>query len=78
MRVTVLGVVLALTVLPAFGQASGNPDEPVPVAVNHTHPMIFQGVRPDGTVESLNWSGYAVTGSSFTVAKGSWVVPSVD
>jgi len=78
MRVTVLGVVLALTVLPAFGQASGNPDEPVPVAVNHTHPMIFHGVRPDGTVESSNWSGYAVTGSSFTVAKGSWVVPSVN
>jgi Peptidase A4 family len=78
MRVTVLGVVLALAVLPALGQTQGNPEEPLPVAVNHTHPMIFHGVRPDGTVESSNWSGYAVTGSSFTVAKGSWIVPSVN
>src|ERR1700677_4759964 len=78
MRMTVLGIALALAALPAFGQASGNADEPLPVAVNHTHPMIFHGVRPDGTVESSNWSGYAVTGSSFTVAKGSWIVPSVN
>jgi hypothetical protein len=78
MRVITLGVLLALAAMPAFGQASGNPEEPLPVAVNHTHPMIFHGVRPDGTVESSNWSGYAVTGSSFTVAKGSWIVPSVN
>jgi hypothetical protein len=40
--------------------------------------MIFHGLRPDGMVESENWSGYAVTGSSFTNAKGSWTVPSVN
>jgi hypothetical protein len=40
--------------------------------------MKFHGVRPDGTVESENWSGYAVTGSSFTQAAGSWIVPAVD
>jgi hypothetical protein len=40
-------------------------------------PMRFHGVRPDGTVESENWSGYAVTGSSFTQALGSWIVPTV-
>jgi hypothetical protein len=28
--------------------------------------------------ESNNWSGYAVTGSLFTQAKGSWLVPAVD
>jgi hypothetical protein len=28
--------------------------------------------------DSTNWSGYAVTGSSFTYAKGSWTVPSVN
>jgi hypothetical protein len=28
--------------------------------------------------ESNNWSGYAVTGSQFTQAKGSWIVPAVD
>ncbi len=32
-----------------------------------------------GTANSLNWSGYAVTGStgSVTDAKGSWIVPSI-
>jgi hypothetical protein len=29
----------------------------------------------NGTSTSANWSGYAVLGSSFTWAKGSWVVP---
>jgi len=29
----------------------------------------------DGTSTSTNWSGYAVLGSSFTSAEGSWVVP---
>jgi hypothetical protein len=28
--------------------------------------------------DSTNWSGYAVTGSSFTQAKGSWTVPTVN
>src|ERR1700692_4289152 len=41
-------------------------------------PMRFHGRRPDGTGESENWSGYAVTGSSFTRAEGSWIVPTVD
>jgi outer membrane protein assembly factor BamB len=35
-------------------------------------------MRPDRTKGSPNWSGYAVTGSSFTDAKGSWIVPSVN
>jgi len=34
-------------------------------------------MRSDSTVESENWSGYAVTGSSFTKALGSWTVPTV-
>jgi len=29
----------------------------------------------DGTVTSSNWSGYAVTGTAFTKAEGSWIVP---
>jgi hypothetical protein len=39
--------------------------------------MKFHRFRPDYSVESENWSGYAVTGSSFTQAKGSWTVPTV-
>jgi hypothetical protein len=29
----------------------------------------------DGTAKSYNWSGYTVTGTDFTSAKGSWIVP---
>jgi len=41
-------------------------------------PLKFHGMRDDGTLESENWSGFAVTGSSFTQAKGSWTVPTVN
>ncbi len=75
MRMRTLGTLLLLAAIPAFAQdASAN----LPVAAYHTHPMQFHKVRTDGTVESTNWSGYAVTGSSFTSAKGSWIVPSVN
>ena len=40
--------------------------------------MRLHGTVPGGGVTSENWSGYAVTGSSFTFAKGSWHVPEVD
>jgi hypothetical protein len=40
--------------------------------------MKFHGFRPDGGVESENWSGYAVTGSEFTKATGSWKQPTAD
>ena len=29
-----------------------------------------------GTANSYNWDGYVVTGTNFTSAKGSWIVPS--
>jgi hypothetical protein len=38
------------------------------------HPMIYRGVR-DGTVETPNWSGYAVTGSTYSSVSASWVEP---
>jgi Peptidase A4 family len=75
MRVKTLGVALVLAALPALAQDSS---EAIPVTAHHTHPMQFHKVRTDGTVESTNWSGYAVTGSKFTVAQGSWTVPSVN
>jgi hypothetical protein len=40
--------------------------------------MQYRGVRYDGSLESYNWSGYAVTGSSFTHAAGSWIQPTVN
>jgi hypothetical protein len=41
-------------------------------------PMQLLGRGPKNTVTSGNWSGYAVTGTSFTQALGSWIVPAVD
>lgn len=32
----------------------------------------------DGTASSTNWAGYAVAGTSFTSAEGSWVVPTTN
>ncbi len=32
----------------------------------------------NGTAETKNWSGYAVEGSGFTSAQGSWVVPTAN
>jgi hypothetical protein len=72
------GVLAALAmVVPMSGQRT--PSTKV-VAVARRHgPIRVHRRREDGTYESYNWSGYAVTGSSGTVtlAKGSWVVPSV-
>ena len=80
MRSRTLGVLLVLATLPALAQVFGGPGvtHTTAVPLRRHAPMRFHGVRPDGTVESENWSGYAVTGSSFKVAKGSWTVPSVD
>jgi len=41
-------------------------------------PIKVHRWRPDMQVDSENWSGYAVTGSSFTQVLGSWTVPSVN
>ncbi len=71
----------ALTFLPAFAQSESNsfsPDARVKVAPHHSH-LIRDKFEPgNGTAESTNWSGYAVTGSSFTSAQASWIVPAVN
>jgi hypothetical protein len=59
----VLSSLQALTQTPAATRFHG----PVRDRVDHF----------DGTSTSTNWSGYAVTGTSFTSAKASWIVPSV-
>jgi len=41
-------------------------------------PVKMHGRRPDYQYESENWSGYAVTGSSFTEVEGSWTVPTAN
>ena len=73
------GILLALAASAALAQSPNETISPLTTAtaaVPHLHaPMRLHGYRPDGTTESTNWSGYAVTGTSFTSAVGSWVVP---
>ncbi len=52
------------------------PARPAPVPAPHQHrPADIRNHRVDGSYESTNWSGYAVTGSNFTQVTGSWIVP---
>jgi hypothetical protein len=75
-----LGILLVLALLPAL-QVSSKPVSPLTgmelFKLQHA-PMKFHARRLDGSVESTNWSGYAVTGSNFTHASGSWIVPAVN
>jgi len=73
-----LGILGVIAVLPVFGQLSSATPPPAPTenTVPRQHlPIRDRQEHGDGTVVSTNWSGYAVTGSSFTSAVGSWVVP---
>jgi hypothetical protein len=45
------------------------------IAVNSAPVRALGDVK---VFESNNWSGYALVGSKFTEARGSWIVPSVD
>ncbi|MGO4883906.1 MAG: G1 family glutamic endopeptidase [Bryobacteraceae bacterium] len=65
--VVLLGVV---ALLPAFAQ-----DATEKIARHQHGPIRDRQDHGDGTSNSSNWSGYAVTGTSFTSAKGSWTVP---
>jgi hypothetical protein len=80
-RLGISGILLVFTALPALAQAPSGSVSPLRAEIispRQHAPMRLHGVRPDGSVESDNWSGYAVTGSSFTNAKGSWTVPTAD
>jgi len=65
--ILVIGFLVILTSVPLSGIASAS-------AV----PAVLVG-RENGSVSSVNWSGYAVTASagSVTDAQGSWIVPAV-
>jgi hypothetical protein len=80
------GTLLALAVLPALAQvpsqiASTPNDSFVPrqhaprKVYTKTSPRVIDNVTVE---DSTNWSGYAVEGSSFTKALGSWTVPTVN
>jgi|HubBroStandDraft_1064217.scaffolds.fasta_scaffold00638_10 hypothetical protein len=75
-----LGILGVIAILPAFAQVSSAP--PAPDTTQHITPRFHAPIQGklehgDGTVTSGNWSGYAVTGTDFTKAAGSWIVPTV-
>ena len=80
-------ILLALAAVPASSQVSSAPAATPDTAVisprQHAPRRDYPGrparVIDNVTVEdSTNWSGYAVEGSSFTKALGSWTVPTVN
>lgn len=84
-RLAILAAVV-MTIPTAFAQVSiAPPEAPAPnspearaLQAFQNAPMRRAGVAPkvnDGNANSYNWSGYAVTGTGFTAAKGSWIVP---
>jgi hypothetical protein len=65
----------AIAALPAFAQAPAAPISTERIAPRQHRPIKDRVEHGDGTSTSTNWSGYAVLGTSFTSAKGSWTVP---
>ena len=85
----VLASSLVLAALPAVAQeqsgAAASPSTTTLISTDLLAPrqhapmrLHGNGLATDGSVTSENWSGYAVTGSAFTVAKGSWTIPTVN
>lgn len=59
-------------------ESNGTATEGTRLANRQHGPARVHGRRPDNSVESSNWSGFAVTGTAFTDAKASWTVPTVN
>jgi hypothetical protein len=82
------GILLLLAAAPGVAQVSSEPASPsttaAAVSPRQHAPRRVAGLRPDRVIgdvtvsDSTNWSGYAVTGTSFTSAKASWTVPTVN
>jgi hypothetical protein len=74
-----LGILGAIAILPAMAQVSktsSHADLLKKFQAQHG-PMKLLVQHEDGSVESTNWSGYAVTGKNFTQAEGSWIEPTI-
>ncbi len=77
-RLGMLGMLAALPALAQVSNGSITTETKAQVTPRQHAPMRFRNVRSDGTLESDNWSGYAVTGTSFTHVRGTWTVPAVN
>jgi hypothetical protein len=78
---------VVVTASTAFGQVSTAPEKSAlsteqiakVQAIQHAPGRRAAGAKLSaGSVEYYNWGGYAVTGTDFTDAKGSWKVPTVN
>lgn len=71
---------LLLSGLAAFAQGPAATLSPSTMAAlkRHHGPMRLLGESASGQVTSANWGGYAVTGTKFTKALGSWIAPTLD
>jgi hypothetical protein len=68
--------VVAAFALPTFAQDTIAPRQHAPRKLyNGGSPRVIDNVTVE---DSTNWSGYAVTGTAFTKALGSWTVPTAD
>jgi len=68
---------LALFMLNGLVSAQSGPALTAAAVTPRQHaPMRLHRLVP-GAIQAENWSGYAVTGSAFTAANGSWHVPEV-
>src|SRR5271167_2770032 len=77
---TFLGILVELAASPVLAQVSSAPSSSLTTAAvsPRQHAPMRLHRRVPGKTQTENWSGYAVTGSSFTDAKASWHVPEVD
>jgi len=82
MKATVGTCILATAVAisPAFAQTITPDSVDAKALPGFQHAPMRRVPGPlvtNGTVKSYNWGGYAVTGTGFTSAKGSWEVPTL-
>jgi hypothetical protein len=74
-RLVLFGVLAAFASLPVLAQVASLPNANERISPIQLHPIHNKAEHGDGTATSTNWSGYAVTGSSFTSAYASWKIP---
>jgi len=75
---TVFGTMLALILVAGLASAQTGLTATEAIAPRNHGPIKDHVKVDESSGTSSNWSGYAVTGSGFTIAKGSWHVPEVD
>jgi hypothetical protein len=69
---------LALLIVGASGSLTPRSTASAPKAVRGVvHDPVVIETTSHGMVTSTNWSGYAVTGATFTTVVGTWVQPTV-